>query len=238
LLPGSPALNAGDLDQLGVADQRGVRRSGGVNIGAYEASATGFALTAPATATAGTPLDATVQAVDPFGQTAVGYTGTVQFSSSDGQATLPSNYPFTLGDGGVHVFSNGVTLKTAGNQTVTATDTATASITGSGTVAVTAAAGDHLLLTGPVSASAGVPIDILVTIQDQYGNTVTGYAGAVHFTTDDPDGAAPQDYTFTTEDAGSHLFAGEVTLYADGSRITVTDMEVDALTGSLVITFG
>ena len=39
LLPGSPALNNGDPAQLGQADQRGVVRSGGVNIGAYQASA-------------------------------------------------------------------------------------------------------------------------------------------------------------------------------------------------------
>jgi hypothetical protein len=141
-------------------------------------------------------------------------------------------------DNGVHAFTSGVTLKTAGSQSVTATDTASASLTGSGTVAVTPAAADHILLTGPVSVSAGVPFDILVTIQDQYGNTVTGYTGAVHFTTDDPDGTVPQDYTFTTEDAGSHTFSGGVALYADGSRITVTDTEVDTLTGSLVITFG
>jgi hypothetical protein len=39
LLAGSPALNAGDPSQLGTTDQRGVVRSGGVNIGAYQASA-------------------------------------------------------------------------------------------------------------------------------------------------------------------------------------------------------
>jgi hypothetical protein len=39
VLAGSPALNAGDPSQLGVADQRGVVRDGGVNIGAYQASA-------------------------------------------------------------------------------------------------------------------------------------------------------------------------------------------------------
>src|SRR5262249_16387059 len=59
-LPGSPALNAGDPDQLGVADQRGVLRSGGVNIGAYQASASAFTLTAPAMATAGTALNLSV----------------------------------------------------------------------------------------------------------------------------------------------------------------------------------
>jgi hypothetical protein len=122
LLAGSPALNAGDSDFLGTADQRGVVRSGGVNVGAYQASASTFVVTAPDTATAGTPFDATVKAVDTFGQTAVGYTGTVHFSSSDGQAVLPSDFAFTSGDAGLHTFSGGVTLKTAGNQTVTATD--------------------------------------------------------------------------------------------------------------------
>src|SRR5262249_19266643 len=41
-LAGSPALNAGDPAQLGVPDQRGVVRSGGVNIGAYQASASTY----------------------------------------------------------------------------------------------------------------------------------------------------------------------------------------------------
>src|SRR5229473_3255862 len=96
LLAGSPALNAGDPAQLGVADQRGVVRSGGVNIGAYQASASAFVLTAPATVTAGVPFDVTVKAVDTFGQTALGYTGTVTFSTSDLDAgvVLPSAYTF------------------------------------------------------------------------------------------------------------------------------------------------
>ena len=38
LLPGSPALNAGDPSQLGTKDQRGVVRTGGVSIGAYQDS--------------------------------------------------------------------------------------------------------------------------------------------------------------------------------------------------------
>jgi hypothetical protein len=83
LLPGSPALNAGDPAQLGVADQRGVLRSGGVNIGAYQASATAFVLSAPDTVDPGAPFDVTVTAVDPFGQAALGYTGTVTFATTD-----------------------------------------------------------------------------------------------------------------------------------------------------------
>ena len=60
-----------------------------------------------------------------------GYTGTVHFTSSDGPAVLPANYTFTGGDAGTHVFS--VTLKTAGTQSITATDTVTGSITGTRT---------------------------------------------------------------------------------------------------------
>src|SRR4029077_7446669 len=61
LLAGSPALNAGDPAQLGVADQRGVVRAGGVNIGAYQASASTLILSGlPTSAVAGTALSVTV----------------------------------------------------------------------------------------------------------------------------------------------------------------------------------
>jgi hypothetical protein len=139
LLAGSPALNAGDPGQLGVADQRGVARTGGVNIGAYQASATAFVLSAPDTVDPGTPFDLTVAAVDPFGQSAYGYTGTVTLSTSDGDpnVVLPADYPFTPDDQGTHTFSGGVTLITPGDQTITATDTSDDTVAGSATVTVT-----------------------------------------------------------------------------------------------------
>jgi hypothetical protein len=176
LLAGSSALNAGDPAQLGVADQRAVVRAGGVNIGAYQASASAFILTAPATITAGTPFDVTVKAVDPFGQTAFGYTGIVHFSSTDGQAALPGDYTFTLSDAGMRTFSNAVTLKTAGSQTITATDTVTASITGNGSVTVNPAAADHLVfLQQPTDTAAGQTISPLtVAVVDAFGNVETG----------------------------------------------------------------
>jgi hypothetical protein len=139
LLSGSPALNAGDPAQLGVADQRAVIRSGGVNIGAYQASATAFILSAPDTVDPGTPFDLTVAAVDPFGQPAYAYTGTVTFATTDPDpgVVLPADYTFTPDDQGTHTFSGGVTLITSGDQTITATDTSDATITGSATVTVT-----------------------------------------------------------------------------------------------------
>jgi hypothetical protein len=142
LVPGSPALNAGDPGQLGVPDQRGLVRSSGVNIGAYQASATTFVVDAPATVTAGIPFDVTVTAVDPFGQVAVGYGGTVTFSTTDPDpdVVLPADYTFTSDDSGQHTFTDTglgeTTLRTPGEQLLTVTDTADGAITGSAIVTV------------------------------------------------------------------------------------------------------
>ncbi len=142
LPPSSPALNAGAPDQLGVPDQRGVVRSSGVNIGAFQASASAFIVNAPAKVTAGVPFDLTVTAVDPFGQVAVGYTGTATFGTTDPDpgVVLPADYTFTAADAGVHTFTDTglgeTTLITRGQQTVTATDAADGSITGSANVKV------------------------------------------------------------------------------------------------------
>jgi hypothetical protein len=126
LLARSPALNAGDPAQLGVADQRGVARAGGVNIGAYQASASAFVVTVPGTVTSGTPFDVTVQAVDVFGQVAFGYRGTVTFSVTDPDpgVVLPPDYTFTADDAGTHTFTGGVTLITPGTWTLTVADLA------------------------------------------------------------------------------------------------------------------
>ncbi len=96
--------------------------------------ATHFAVSAPAAATQGTPISVVVTALTAANAAATSYTGAVHFTSSDGAATLPANSVLTNGTG-----TFAVTLNTAGSQTVTATDTLTASITGaSGAIAVAA----------------------------------------------------------------------------------------------------
>jgi hypothetical protein len=183
LLSGSPALNAGDPTQLGVADQRGVLRTGGVNIGAYQASATAFVLSAPDTVDPGAPFDVTVAAVDPFGQSAFGYTGTVTFATTDPDpgVVLPADYTFTPADQGTHTFSGGVTLVTPGDQVVSATDTSDATVGGSATVTVTGS---------PCPAAAG--IDALAAAAAPPGDRRAADAGqalAVGFF-EDPDQVA------------------------------------------------
>jgi sugar lactone lactonase YvrE len=96
-----------------------------------------FALAAPANVPPATPFDITITALDPYGNTAVNYEGTVTFSTSDTDPSigLPADYTFTAADAGVHTFTGGVTLITPGDQTITATDTASG-ITRTATVTV------------------------------------------------------------------------------------------------------
>jgi hypothetical protein len=56
-----------------------------------------------------------------------GHTCTTGHPSSDAQAVLPANYTFV--NSGVHVFTNGLTLKTTGEQSFTATDTTNSALT-------------------------------------------------------------------------------------------------------------
>ena len=81
----------------------------------------------PASRTASLPSTITVTARTIYGSQAVGYSGTVAFTSSDGAATLPANA--TLHNG-TDTFT--VTLNTPGTQSVTATDVIS-TITGSQT---------------------------------------------------------------------------------------------------------
>jgi hypothetical protein len=65
----------------------------------------------------------TVTAYDDDGNNASDYTGTVRFSSSDNNSTLPDDYQFEAEDQGSHTFSLSLSFKTEGTQTLTVTDT-------------------------------------------------------------------------------------------------------------------
>jgi hypothetical protein len=180
---------------------------------------------------AGFAANFTVTALDPYGNKATGYTGTVQFSSSDGSATLPAPYTFTPADAGAHSFS--ATLNTAGTQSLTATDSGNSSITGTQANITVAPAGLTALgVTGfPSTTTAGVSQTISVTARLANGSTDTGYLGTVHFTSSDAQAVLPADYTFTAADQGVHTFA--VTLKTAGSQsITATDTLLGSVTGS------
>src|SRR5205807_3872018 len=132
-------------------------------------------------------------------------------------------YTFTSGDAGVHTFTSGATLVTAGSKTITATDTVTSTITGTQTVTVVAAAAASVTLAGFTNPTvAGVAHNITGTLFDAFGNVATGYRGIVHFTSTDAQATVPANYTYTAADNGVHTFSA--TLKTVGTRsITETD---------------
>jgi hypothetical protein len=185
----------------------------------------------PGSTTAGTAFSLTVTAEDAYGNVTTGYTGTVHFTSSDARAVLPANYTFTTGDAGKHTFS--VTLKTAGSQSITATDTATGSITGKASgIVVNPAAASKFLLSALASVTHGVGFSVTLTVEDAYGNVVTGYNGTVHFSSSDATASLPANYTFTAADAGVHTFTSLVLRKKGKQTLTVTDTLNSALTAT------
>jgi hypothetical protein len=104
----------------------------------------------------GDPANITVTAYDTNYALGTGYRGTVHFSSTDGSATLPSNYTFTAADNGTHTFSGALTLRTVGRQTVTAADVADATIIGTRTVSVGPPAPTALIATASSTSQVGL----------------------------------------------------------------------------------
>ncbi|HET7433359.1 MAG TPA: lamin tail domain-containing protein, partial [Thermoanaerobaculia bacterium] len=186
--------------------------------------ATHFALSAPANATAGTPFNVTVTALDASDNIASQYAGTVHFTSDD-TGTLPSDFTFSSGNHGAHTFS--VTLTNAGQHSVTATDTSTPSITGTTNITIDAApqVATHFSVSAPATVTNGTPFNVTVTALDASNAVVTGYTGTVHFTSSST-GTLPSDYTFTGGDAGAHTFS--FTLTTDGGQsITANDGSIN-----------
>ncbi len=187
----------------------------------------------PTTTTAGVPGSFTVTAKNTDGTTAADYTGTIRFTSSDGQAVLPAFYTFTVADSGLHTFS--ATLKTAGTQSLTATDTLTLSVTGSETgITVSPAMASRLGVTAPAGSTAGSAFSVTLTARDAYNNTATSYAGTVHFTNSDRAATLPGNYTFKAADQGVHTFAGLVLRKKGRQNITVTDTLNGSIAGSTI----
>ena len=139
-----------------------------VNVG----SATNFVVSSSTSQVAGTAFSVTVTAKDANNNTVTGYVGTVAITSSDSKAILPANYVFQASDAGIHSFN--VTLKTAGSQSITATDAASGSINGSQTgitVSHASAVANVVISPAVSSLTAGLNMTFSATASDTYGNT-------------------------------------------------------------------
>ncbi len=217
-----------------------------------------FQVDLPAMVTAGTAFALTVTAVNAYGMAIPGYTGTIQFSTSDPDLVdvdLPANYTFAAGDNGRHTFpvaGTETTLVTAGVQSIRATDTVTPTITGFGNTTVNAAATVGLVprprsqaspgtnlpaipLVAPTTygrVATGTPTLIQVSAVDRFGNVTPNYRGTVRITSGDAKAVLPANAAFTAQDAGVHVFLA-VTFNTIGDQtLTATDTAVAAINGT------
>jgi hypothetical protein len=130
-------LFAAGSQMLTVQDTANSATTGSAITAVIAAPASQLLVTAPSIPPSGSPFDVTLAAIDSFGNVDMNYAGTVTWTSSDPDpgVVLPANYTLQSTDNGAVTFTSGITLITLGDQTITATDTASG-ITGSATVTV------------------------------------------------------------------------------------------------------
>jgi hypothetical protein len=174
------------------------------------------------TVSAGVQGNLTVTAKDAYGNTAVSYNGTIHFTSSDPQAILPANYTFTGGDAGNHLFS--LNLRTAGIQSVTASDSLNVSITGSqsGITVVPGTATNLALFSGNnqigiAGTSLASPLKVRVT--DIGGNPVSGIS-----------------VTWAATAGGTGVAVGSASTITDASGIASTSATLGSTGGANTFT--
>jgi hypothetical protein len=184
--------------------------------------ATHLSVSAPATITAGTAFNVNVSALDSSNNVVAGYSGTVHFTSTDGQATLPADSTLT---NGTRTFS--VTLKTATGQTIAVSDKAALSGT-SNAINVSAGPATRLSLSAPSAVTAGRAFILSVSVFDAFNNVATGYAGMLHFSSSDAQAVLPGNSALTN---GMGTFSVALTTIAN-TTITATDTAAALLTTS------
>ena len=196
---------------------------------------------------AGSTGSVTVTAEDQFGNVAnVGqnqYLGTVNLRTADIQAAgLPASYTFTDDDNGTHTFTN-VVLKTAGSQTITATDSADSATTGTSPAVDVVPATVNKFLVSPGFTNpdvAGTVGTVTVTAEDQFGNIVGSgpnqYVGTVDLDSSDAKAAGlSASHTFTASDAGSYTFAAVALKTAGLQTVTANDSTQTKILGSSTV---
>ena len=201
-------------------------------------TATHFSVSAPGASTENTPFNFTVNALDQNNNTVPGYSGTVHFTSTDSQATLPANSTLTSGSG---TFS--ATLKTAGSQTITATDTVTTTITGiSNAISVSTGTAASITATSGTPQSAAISTafaaPLVATVKDSGGNPVQGvtvtftapgsgasgsFAGGIKTATTNSSGVATSAVFTANAIAGSYTVAATVAGVTTAANFALTN---------------
>ena len=186
--------------------------TGSVGVTVAPTAAVSYTVSAPGSATAGSAISASLTAKDTYGNTATAYTGshTVDFSgphSSPGgtSPSYPAAVTFTSGAG-----TASVTLYDAETTTLTATDHASPSITGtSGSIVVSANTAASLSLSAAsTTPTAGATDNLTITAKDTWLNTATGYTGDKSLTFGGASNAASGTHPTVTSKTGTAVNFG------------------------------
>ena len=111
----------------------------------------------------------TVTAKDAAGTTAIGYRGTVKFKGSK-PGVVPPDYTFTAADRGSHTFHSGFRFEKEGDLSLTATDTAQPTITGTATGIQIGHASLVRVVLLPTTLTVSTGTTVTVDGYDQFGN--------------------------------------------------------------------
>ncbi|MEM1974071.1 MAG: hypothetical protein QXN68_04720, partial [Thermoplasmata archaeon] len=192
------------------------------------------------TTTAGTPITYEVRVYDEWKNIVCDYNKNVVFNSSDPLATFsPSNYTFNTSDNGKHTFTNGVTLKTSGTQTINALDGLGLTDLMPPKIKVGFSNIHHFEFhtLSTMTPTAGVTFDFYVKAVDVFGNTVTNYTGTVKFSTTDTNSnvVLPSNYTYQLSDNGNKQFTGVKLCTAGPQTIYVEDVSNPLIKGQVTV---
>jgi hypothetical protein len=200
---------------VGVSEVGGTL-AGGTTVNVSAAAASSFTLTA-ASGAIGVARSVTLSARDIYGNFAA-FDGVAALASSDAAALIPSSVVVANGSA-----SFSVTFFTVGTQTITATDLASGSITGTISSDATPPIAKLFTVAGYPNTVAGVSHNFTVTVRDTIGQIATGFTGTVYFSSSDVQAGLPASYTFTAADAGAHTFSAALRT-AGLQSITVRDL--------------
>jgi streptogramin lyase len=223
---GTIVLNTPGSQVVTITDVGDPSKTGSITVVVPSPPSIHFAVTGfEAGVTAGVAGTFTVTAEDAHGNVVSTYSGTVAFTTTDPQVTPPANSGLT---NGVGTFS--LTFKTAGLQSITATDTVTSNITGTERWISVAPATVSTLIVSAVASRTypGVEEGLSVTAKDPYGNLATSYNGTIAITRSDPAATLPPPKT---------IYGGEgtvaLTFNTLGTQsVTATD-SANGLSGSV-----
>ncbi len=196
--------------------------------------ATHFGLMLPSSVPTGSPVTVGIVALDAKNNPVPNYMGTVNLSTSDTGAKLsatsvtfkPNSPPVTFT----------VTFATTGSQTIMATDSSNASLTGTINATVTAAkvvtpdVATHFGLQLPPNAPNGSPVTVGIVALDANNNPVPTYTGTVNLTTTDSK-AVLSATSITLQANTPNTFT--VTFATAGSEsVMATDSQTSSITGT------